>query len=139
MRLVEIVAQQNRPSLIYLDTHVVVWLYAGQVHRFSKSCWTWIDQSQLLVSPMVLLEIDYLKEIGRINIGADTLLGALAIDLGLQVCQRGFSEVVAIARRQSWTREPFDRLIVAQAELAQAPLVTKDKTIRHHYPRAVWD
>ncbi len=40
---------------------------------------------------------------------------------------------------ESWAREPFDRLIVAQAKVnGFAPLITADATIRKQYPRAVW-
>ena len=39
---------------------------------------------------------------------------------------------------RKWVRDPFDRLIVAQAIANEAPLVTKDEKIRRHYRRAVW-
>jgi PIN domain nuclease of toxin-antitoxin system len=46
---------------------------------------------------------------------------------------------VAIAvERVQWTRDPFDRLIVAQALLHDAPLITKDEHIRRHYAGALW-
>ena len=37
-----------------------------------------------------------------------------------------------------WTRDPFDRLITAQAALDDSPLLTKDDTIHTYYPEAVW-
>jgi PIN domain nuclease of toxin-antitoxin system len=39
---------------------------------------------------------------------------------------------------QKWVRDPFDRLIVAQASANDAPLITKDEKIRRHYKRAIW-
>jgi len=44
-----------------------------------------------------------------------------------------------IGLEQTWTRDPFDRLIVSQARLADVPLLTRDRTIHTHYPRAIWD
>jgi PIN domain nuclease of toxin-antitoxin system len=44
-----------------------------------------------------------------------------------------------MALGQSWTRDPFDRIIVSQAALRNAPLVTRDQVIRDHYSQAVWD
>ncbi|MBI2375021.1 MAG: hypothetical protein HYV07_13575 [Deltaproteobacteria bacterium] len=35
--------------------------------------------------------------------------------------------------------EVFDRFIVAEAALEKAQLLTKNKEIRKHYARAVWD
>jgi PIN domain nuclease of toxin-antitoxin system len=37
-----------------------------------------------------------------------------------------------------WTRDPFDRLITAQAALGESTLLTKDDTIRTNYANAVW-
>jgi PIN domain nuclease of toxin-antitoxin system len=38
----------------------------------------------------------------------------------------------------SWTRDPFDRLVVSQAALADSILITRDRLILEHYPKAVW-
>ena len=37
-----------------------------------------------------------------------------------------------------WTRDPFDRIITAQAELCGAKLLTKDRTIHNYYVNAAW-
>jgi PIN domain nuclease of toxin-antitoxin system len=42
------------------------------------------------------------------------------------------------ALSEGWTRDPFDRLIVANAKAAAAPLVTKDEMVRGNYSRALW-
>ncbi len=46
--------------------------------------------------------------------------------------------VVERAMTLSWTRDPFDRVIVATADLHGAPLLTRDERIRENYPAAVW-
>lgn len=38
----------------------------------------------------------------------------------------------------TWIRDPFDRLIVANAMLHDAPLVTRDRRIHAQYPKAFW-
>jgi PIN domain nuclease of toxin-antitoxin system len=43
----------------------------------------------------------------------------------------------SIALDEKWTRDPFDRLIVANAK-GFAWLISADEAIRKHYPRAVW-
>jgi PIN domain nuclease of toxin-antitoxin system len=40
--------------------------------------------------------------------------------------------------KQSWTRDPFDRLIVGQASANGAVLVTKDAGIRQNYKQSIW-
>lgn len=124
--------------LIYLDTHAVVWLYAGQLERFSPPIREALDQSEILVSPMVLVELKYLQEVGRFSASVDEVVSALAHEVGLQVCDQTFEHVARHALGLGWTRDPFDRLIVSQAAMRDAPLITKDRKIRQHYARALW-
>ena len=39
----------------------------------------------------------------------------------------------------AFTRDPFDRLIAAQAEVAGAELATKDRLLRANLRFALWD
>lgn len=66
-------------------------------------------------------------------------LGALARSIGLEVDDVAASELVEAALGLAWTRDPFDRLIAAHAIVADAPLLTADRTILEHLPQAVWD
>ena len=54
-------------TLIYLDTHAVVWLYAGETERFSATGRELIENHSLQISPIVFLELQYLKEIKRLT------------------------------------------------------------------------
>ena len=125
-------------ALIYLDTHVTAWLYAGRVELFPGAARARLESSDLLVSPMVLLELQYLFEVGRSREPATNVVEALREEIGLAVCDRPFARVVQAALDQDWTRDPFDRLIVSQAALGEAPLLTKDRAIHDHYAQAVW-
>ena len=56
------------PLPVYLDTHVLVWLYQDGVSRLTPTGSHAIDAAErLLISPIVELELAYLHEIGRIN------------------------------------------------------------------------
>lgn len=125
-------------SLIYLDTHVLAWLYAGQTERIPAAARKAINESEVLISPIVLVELQYLIEIGRFIDPVEQVLEILGRDLGLKVCDLPFPEVARRALTLSWTRDPFDRLIVSQASLQEAPLVTKDGDIHEHYHGALW-
>ncbi len=125
-------------TLIHLDTHVVVWLFAGQVQRLPAAAQKAINENDLVISPMVLVELQYLIEIKRLAEPVDQVLEILGRDIGLTVCDLPFLRVARRALGLTWTRDPFDRLIVSQAAERQAPLVTRDRKIREHYPHAVW-
>ena len=125
--------------MIYLDTHVLVWLYASAGKKISSRASTAIEaENELRISPMVLLEIDFLHEIKRITVGSKEIYTYLHRHIGLNVCDQPFVEIVSAAADQSWTRDPFDRLIVAQAAIGEYPLISKDSVIQEHYPETIW-
>jgi len=124
--------------VIYLDTHVVAWLYAGEFDKLSKAATKGIHGDAPFVSPIVILELQYLFDIGRASEPAPKVLETLSRDLGLTVCDLPFGVVVEHALNAKWVRDPFDRLIVAHAAANDAPLITRDEKIRRHYKRAVW-
>jgi PIN domain nuclease of toxin-antitoxin system len=124
--------------LIYLDTHIVVWFYANDKQRFSNTIQALMNQHEWRISPMVRLELQYLHEIGRINPTADTILVDLSQRVGLTICPKSFNDVIVKATQLLWTRDPFDRILVAQAALNDDILVTSDQTIRTHYTHARW-
>jgi PIN domain nuclease of toxin-antitoxin system len=122
----------------FLDTQVVVWLAEGQIGKFSTAATTAIEESDVAISPMVLLELEYLYEIQRIVKQPLALVNQLQIQIGLAVSDASFGAVVHTALFETWTRDPFDRVIVAHARTANLPLVTSDAKIRENYARAVW-
>ena len=124
-------------SVIYLDTHVVSWLYAGRKDLLSARVHASLEERDILISPMVRLELQYLYEIGRTRTPAAKVVQELSA-IGLKLCGHPFTRVIERAERQSWTRDPFDRVIVAQASLEKSPLATKDKTIHSRYGMALW-
>jgi PIN domain nuclease of toxin-antitoxin system len=123
---------------VYLDTHVLVMLAEGDSHKFSVAAKRVIDRNDLLASPAVVLELQLLHEIGRLRVTASKMMAALATNVGLRVCEMPFRAVVEQALAETWGRDPFDRLIVANAKAAGAPLVTKDGRILDNYSRALW-
>ena len=58
--------------MIYLDTHVVLWLYLRRGEALSERARHSIEyEPEILISPMVLLELDYLHEVGRTTLGRE--------------------------------------------------------------------
>jgi PIN domain nuclease of toxin-antitoxin system len=95
--------------------------------------------ADLLMSPMVLLELQYLYEIGRTKLPARDVQLKLAHETAVRMCDLSFPKVVDIAVHESWTRDLFDRMIVANAKAnGLAYLISADEQIAKHYPRTVW-
>ena len=124
--------------VVHLDTCAVLFLYAGLTERLTPNAVQAIEKGTLRISPMVLLELEYLREIGRFKHRAEDVQEQLGKLVGLTVCQGNFAQIALVAARLEWTRDPFDRLITAQASCQQSPLITSDSNIRDHYELAVW-
>lgn len=125
--------------VIYLDTHVVVWAYAGEIERFPVRVCEEIERNDLLISPLVLLELHYLNEIGRLTVDPGLIFESLASSIGLKICDLSLMRVVSEAMTQAWARDPFDRMIVAGAKARDAALVSKDQHILANYTKAFWE
>jgi PIN domain nuclease of toxin-antitoxin system len=126
-------------AVIHLDTHVAAWLYAGRSELFPPHVRDLIEREELVVSPMVPLELQYLYEVNKTAEPAGPVMGALERMLDIRICTLPFERVAGAALDLDFTRDPFDRLITAQAEVAGVVLVTKDRSIRGAYARAVWE
>lgn len=124
--------------MIYLDTHVVVWLYAGLNDKLSNTAHRLINDNEVLISPAVRLELQYLFEVQRVTAAPDIIVTDLVNRLGLQICAKPFNRIVTEALACTWTRDPFDRLITANAGLDKTILLSKDGNILRHYAQARW-
>jgi PIN domain nuclease of toxin-antitoxin system len=125
--------------IAYLDTNVVVWLAQGIVTRLSPRARQVLEDADLLISPMVLIELEYLHEVHRLKLAAQDIHAKLQHEIGLRVCDLAFFSVASVVIGEKWTRDPFDRTIVAQAKAnGLAPLVSADEEMQKHYIRAVW-
>ena len=109
------------------------------MEEFNKEAKRQIEANDLLISPMVYLEFDYLFRRGKIRVQAKKLLSILSLDFVVQQCQFPFARVAKEATEIQWTNDPFDRIIVAQAIANQeSMLITRDKLITKHYRKATW-
>ncbi|KIM09385.1 MAG: hypothetical protein KU28_01845 [Sulfurovum sp. PC08-66] len=124
----------------YLDTHIVVWLREKALEKFSSRALQAIENASiLLISPMVMMELKYLQEIGRISDAPYNILGDLNAMIDLRIDEVEMSEVIKKSLFLEWTRDPFDRLIVANAMVRDYPLLTKDEKILTHYEGAFFE
>src|SRR5262245_58818719 len=108
--------------MILLDTNALIWLEQG--HTRSKPLTA--RRGRLFISPASILELQFLVEAGRIRLKRSTVSDvARREDLWLlddPPAAAWFEETLGL----SWTRDPFDRLIVAHARFRGWRLATGD-------------
>jgi len=123
---------------IHLDTHVAIWLFLGLTEKLSSRAINLIESSDLSISSMVLLEIQYMYEIKRLKNDATFVFNELDRLISLKLSEHSFSSIAKEALTISWTRDPFDRLIVANAQVSDCNLLTKDSRILKNSELALW-
>jgi PIN domain nuclease of toxin-antitoxin system len=113
---------------VLLDTHFLLWtvLGSGRLREFP-----WLERyGPWGVSPVSFLEIQFLHEIGRLEVRQPNFMEAVASDPRFVVDEVPLVPLVEKALPLSWTRDPFDRLLAAHSEARRVPLCSTDRRIR---------
>jgi len=125
--------------IAYLDTNVVLFVAQGEIKRLTRRAEQALERHDLLLSPMVMLELNYLYECRRIVVTPDAIFQELYNALDLRVCNFPFDRIVQTAAKEAWTRDAFDRVIVSHAKANQeSPLISSDAVIANHYSNVIW-
>ena len=129
----------SQAMISYIDTNIAIFLHSGNTARLTRRATEQIESTDLLVSGMVMLELEMLYERGTIKYTASQILSDLNQQIGVSVCQFSMAVIMSSALGLKWTREPGDRIIVANAIANnEAPLITSDRRICAQYRNAIW-
>jgi PIN domain nuclease of toxin-antitoxin system len=120
----------------HLDTHALVWFLTGHSELLRPVARRL--RGPLGLSPMVFLEIEYLHAAGKLDLTGAQARRDVAGLHQFTVSAAPLLSVVERALALGWTRDPFDRLIAANALADGAALLTRDRQMLEHCPAAVW-
>lgn len=116
---------------LLLDTHFLIWvlLESPRLDEFP-----WLDRYRPWgISPISLLEIQFLAEVGRLEVSNPELTERISGDPRFVVDEVPTVALVRHALGLGWTRDPFDRLLAAHSAARRTPLATVDRGIREHH------
>jgi PIN domain nuclease of toxin-antitoxin system len=115
--------EEGRPAtpVILLDTNALIWVvrHHPRVRRLIG------EALPLHISPLSLLELQLLAESGRVRLDIQRVIH----DDRWRLDEASPLDWFIKAAEESWTRDPFDRLIVAHARLRGWRLATADGEI----------
>ena len=123
---------------LLLDTHLLLWA-AGQPERLSKAARDLIEaaDNELIFSTASLWEVVIKRGLGRDDFQVDArLLRRGLLDNGYTELSIRSEHVVAIESLPPLHKDPFDRVLIAQALVEGITLVTTDETVAR-YPAPV--
>lgn len=116
---------------LLLDTHLLLWA-AGQPDRLSTTARDLIDAegSELIFSTASLWEIVIKRGLGREDFKVDArLLRRGLLDNGYGELPIASEHVVAIDTLPPLHKDPFDRVLIAQALVEGIVLLTTDEVV----------
>ena len=125
---------------LLLDTHILLWSLADP-RRLPESARDAIEagDNEVLFSAASIWEIAIRSEVLRADFGVDsaTIIGA-ARETRFAELAISAEHAAAVAALPPHHKDPFDRLLVAQAFTEPARLVTADKALAAYSSDLVW-
>jgi PIN domain nuclease of toxin-antitoxin system len=122
---------------LLLDTHAALWWLADD-QRFSTDAARVLtdETNQVLLSAAVLWEAAIKRSLGKLEAPDDlapTLLGA-----GAQALPIRLDHAAAVEQLPWHHRDPFDRMLVAQASIEGAVIISRDDALRPYDVTLIW-
>lgn len=116
---------------LLLDTHFLLWAVLG-LPRMDE--FPWLERYRPWgVSPVSLLELQFLSEVGRLELEHARFVEALGSDPRFVIDEVPLMALVTHALPLTWTRDPFDRLLAAHSAARRTPLATLDRRMRKEH------
>ena len=125
---------------LLVDTHAFLWYLAGD-KRLSTAARQAMEEHahDWCVSAASIWEMTIKSSRGRLTLPAPAAdYVADRVRAGARVLPVDWPHAVAVERMPFHHRDPFDRLIVAQALVEHMAVVTRDSVFREYGVRVVW-
>lgn len=126
---------------VLLDTHAFLWWVRDDGRLSGRARDALSDAgNELLFSVVSGWEIAIKAQLGKLRASEDVgayLSGQLSIN-SMQVLPIYLSHAVRVADLPNHHRDPFDRLLVAQALVEDLPLVSVDPEISRYPVEVIW-
>jgi PIN domain nuclease of toxin-antitoxin system len=117
---------------VLLDTHFLLWIVLDVV-RLDE--FPWLERYRPWgVSPISFLEVQFLAEVGRLEVKQPDFTDTVSRDPRFIVDDVPFDRLIRQALSLGWTRDPFDRLLAAHSTARRVPLCTLDRNVRREHP-----
>jgi PIN domain nuclease of toxin-antitoxin system len=115
---------------LLLDTHVVLWWLTDDDTLTDELKGVLDHEPDIYISPAILWEVTIKHGIGKLTGPAD--LPELVRDCGFKGLPILGAHAIAAGRLPLHHRDPFDRILVAQAQVEKLTLVTRNPAIRKY-------
>jgi PIN domain nuclease of toxin-antitoxin system len=126
---------------LLLDTHAFLWFIANDARLTSLARGLLEDESHdLLLSTASIWEIAIKISIGKLHLGGPIpvfIPQQLALNR-IELLDINLSHLEAVSSLPRHHRDPFDRLIIAQAAVEQLPIISVDDKLDPYGIHRLW-
>jgi PIN domain nuclease of toxin-antitoxin system len=122
---------------LLLDTHAALWFLSGD-DRLGEHARRHLtdDTNRVLLSAAVVWEVAIKRSLGKLAVPEEYL--SLLLDAGVQPLAVSIVHAAAVEQLPPHHRDPFDRMLVAQAGIEGAALVSRDDALRPYDVTLIW-
>ncbi len=122
---------------LLLDTHAVLWFLSGD-DRLSENARRHLtdDTNRVLLSAAVVWEIAIKRSLGKLVVPDEYL--SLLLGAGVQSLAVSVEHASAVEHLPPHHRDPFARMLVAQATIEGGALITRDDALRPYGITLIW-
>lgn len=123
-----------------LDTHALIWFIDGN-GLLSKKAKTQIEDGNAInfVSIASLWEIAIKVSLGKLELKTSfNQINNKLVENGLEILPVTFEDTVVISSLPFHHRDPFDRIIIAQAITNKMTIISKDEQFSPYGAKVIW-
>lgn len=128
-------------TAVLLDTHAFLWFVFDDPRLSDAAARTIEDPTTTkLLSVISLWEICVKRQIGKLQLGMalDAFFEEHVTSRELELVDLELNHLLAYDALPLVHRDPFDRLILAQAKVLDVPIVTADPSFAGYEARVIW-
>lgn len=128
--------------MVLVDTHVFLWWITDSPHLSEQARKVISDSdNRLFFSSASGWEIAIKAALGKIALKTDDLYSFLSEQLEINSITPlpvQMNHALHVHKLPLLHRDPFDRMLIAQAQLENLPIVTGDRQIAKYYVETIW-
>jgi PIN domain nuclease of toxin-antitoxin system len=122
---------------LLLDTHAALWFLSDDQRLGENARRDLTDETNVvLLSAAVVWEVAIKRSLGKLVVAEEYL--SLLLGAGVQALAVSVDHAAAAEALPWHHRDPFDRMLVAQAAIEGAALVSRDEALRPYGVTLVW-
>ncbi|MGQ0657928.1 MAG: type II toxin-antitoxin system VapC family toxin [Chromatiales bacterium] len=126
---------------VLLDTHAFLWLVTDDSRLSRKSRSVFLDdRNDILISAVTGFEIAVKYSLGKLELSQrpDLFIAERIAANALTVLPLAMGHGIAVGSLPFHHRDPFDRLLIAQALIEQIPVLSNDKVFNSYGVKRIW-